>query len=718
MAITEAPERRPTIRFDGFELDRARQILSRDGVRLKLQKQPLQVLELLISHAPEVVSADQIRRHVWGDDVYIDAAQSIRFCIRQIRSILNDTSAAPRFVETLPKQGYRFIASLEGVAPKVAAAERVSVTDPSARPKRRLWLIFGLAGLAMLLTLVGVWNWYLPRNAISAVARISAITSYPGNESSPSLSPDGRQVAFAWDGESEGTYHIYVAPLGGQHAVRLTQDSAEEDFPAWSPNGKYIAFIRRHAGKEAEIVLIPSMGGPERSLQSIRLGMMLNSRGMLAWTPDSKWLCFTSEANLSGYHFLSLLSLESGRVRRLFRGQDIDSGEGSPSFSPDGHWLAFNRIVSPDVSRFFLQRLSSSLEPEGAPLEIKDAGSEPQATVWMPDSKSLLFLDDSKIMQEGIDTPARTLHVGTNHLEGLTKAAQAFRFVAGRGNHHRDIWTFPLSGRGLTAAAKAESIVRSTAEEGMPSYSPDGHWLAFSSWRSGASEIWLANSDGQNPRQLTHLGAFIAAWPHWSPDSKFLAFHARVPKKGQIYVTRIEDGATRQITHEQADQVGPSWSDDGKTLYVGQVDHGVMHVYNLPVAGGAPRRLWDGLGSLPVEAPGQKLLLYSKNDIPGIYARSLEGDPAKNPELRLVNDYLPPTGGISPVSDGFYYTSFTPSGWPHAIRFYSFIKHAAVDVAPAPSDLGLGLSVMPDRTRLAYAAKADGNEDLVEIEFK
>src|SRR3954465_5917986 len=118
------PQARREIRRVGeFDLDLSRPTLSLRGVPTKLQKQPFQVLELLIRRAPEVVSRDEIRRHVWGDTVHIDATQSINFCIRQIRSALGDTSVGHRFIETFPRQGYRFIAPLEGVPANTGLSE-------------------------------------------------------------------------------------------------------------------------------------------------------------------------------------------------------------------------------------------------------------------------------------------------------------------------------------------------------------------------------------------------------------------------------------------------------------------------------------------------------------------------------------------------------------------------------------------------------------------
>src|SRR3954463_16430593 len=150
--------RQKTISFGEFELDPAGQTLSAAGVPVKLQRQPFHVLQLLAERAPEVVSREEIRRHVWGEAVYVDATQSINFCIRQIRLALGDTSAGSSFIETLPRQGYRFIAPLQGAPVDAGISEHLPTQGwrPRAAIGRRL--IPGLAVVA-LTTILGVWGW-------------------------------------------------------------------------------------------------------------------------------------------------------------------------------------------------------------------------------------------------------------------------------------------------------------------------------------------------------------------------------------------------------------------------------------------------------------------------------------------------------------------------------------------------------------------------------
>ena len=276
MAQGEAPARQKILRFGEFELDLDRHTLLRRGVPLKLQNQPCQVLALLIQRAPEVVARDEIRRHVWGENVHIDVERSINFCIRQIRGVLLDNAASPRFIETLPREGYRFIATLEGTVQQERAdhssdaPSKEEITDAVVRAKHHRWPIVSIAFAAML-TVATVAFWLRGKDVQIRVSGISPVTSYPGDEREPSLSPDGRQVAFSWDGE-DGRRHIYVKLLGEQRPLRLTQNAAEDSFPAWSPDGKQIAFLRRRTDSESELMLIPSIGGPERMLHRIQVG--------------------------------------------------------------------------------------------------------------------------------------------------------------------------------------------------------------------------------------------------------------------------------------------------------------------------------------------------------------------------------------------------------------------------------------------------------------
>jgi DNA-binding winged helix-turn-helix (wHTH) protein len=147
------------LRFGPFELNKSRRALFRNGIRLKLQQQPFSVLELLIERAPSIVPREDIRQRIWGDGVHVDADQGIAFCIRQIRSVLCDNSASPQYIETIPRQGFRFIGIVEtapdepvrersaspaeSVLPEEIEAIEVLALRQVKRSKVHRWLIFG-----------------------------------------------------------------------------------------------------------------------------------------------------------------------------------------------------------------------------------------------------------------------------------------------------------------------------------------------------------------------------------------------------------------------------------------------------------------------------------------------------------------------------------------------------------------------------------------------
>ena len=721
MAAGGAPARQSVIRFGDFELDVSRQTLCRQGIRLKLQNQPCQVLALLIQRAPGVVSRDEIRQRVWGENVVIDVERNINFCIRQIRGVLLDNAAAPRFIETLPREGYRFIGHLDGIAGREAPSQngfaQVEGEVPPNIVERtdRRWLILAIT-IAGVLAAAAAAFWLPRRDLQIRVSGISPVTSYAGDEREPSLSPDGRQVAFSWNGE-DGHGHIYVKLLGEQHFLRLTNDPAEDRFPAWSPDGKQIAFMRRRTDSESEITLISAIGGPERILRRVQTGYFVaGAKRMMAWSPDGKWLCFTSEPAPSSRHALFLLSLDSGSVRPLYAGSISAGGDSSPAFSPDGRWLAFGRFSSPSSSQIFFQHLTSKLEPAGEPLLVSNTSGSPTTPVWLPDSKHILFLDygGSRISQARIGGAAKLVYIASASLSGLTLDGSGAHLIASSAVGNDDIESLPL--QGLKAAGTARRLVYSTASEAQPRFSPDGKWLAFKSDRSGSSEIWLADADGENPRQLTHLGAYIAGYPKWSPDSNFLVFHARRPDEGQIYTIRIKDGVTRQITHQTPGFADASFSSDGTALYMFRHIPYAPRLFRASLKDLTLEPLWPGCCAM--EAPGRGLLLYAKYEQPGIYARSLSGDAGRNPETRLVEDYVPPDGRFAPMDDGIYYVGCTATGQPRAFRFYSFASRQSVDIAPTPSNYDADIAVSPDRTRLAYTTQVKGSRDLVQLDLK
>ena len=178
------------------------------------------------------------------------------------------------------------------------------------------------------------------------------LTSYVGSEICPSFAPDGERVAFAWDGEKQDNFDIYVRQIGDGTLLRLTSDPKPDLSPAWSPDGRTIAFLRFNSDDRAEVLLMSSVAAsPPKSVAAITAPMTLYPQlKFLAWSPDSKWLVVSDGPSYGGVMGLFLLSVETGEKRTLTlppkEYDDVD-----PAFSLDGRHLAFVRYRGGGTSR-------------------------------------------------------------------------------------------------------------------------------------------------------------------------------------------------------------------------------------------------------------------------------------------------------------------------------------------------------------------------------
>jgi len=214
------------------------------------------------------------------------------------------------------------------------------------------------------------------------------LTSYPGYEMQASFSPDGNEVAFAWNGEKQDNSDIYVKVIGPGLPRRLTTDAATDLSPAFSPSGRWIAFLRELPGERATVMLAPALGGAERGISEIELPLRFQHREGLAWTPDERGLV-VPDRNSDG-HGLFLLSIETGEKRRLTVAPEgfLDH---NPAITPDGSTLAYIRANNSDFGDIHIQKLGKGVEPDGVARRLNLDNRSSYSVAWTPDSQELVF---------------------------------------------------------------------------------------------------------------------------------------------------------------------------------------------------------------------------------------------------------------------------------------------------------------------------------------
>jgi sugar lactone lactonase YvrE len=420
---------------------------------------------------------------------------------------------------------------------------------------------------------------------------------------------------------------------------------------------------------------------------------------------------------------LFILRLADGSMRKLIAPPDGVIGDSSPVFSPDGRSLAFLRWSSPSTSYLLVQKIGADGPALGDPVRVP-AGTGVRSAAWA-DDRRLIFVDDQRIVEWEPGAAAQQIYMSGPRLTGLAIAGRdqtgTPRLVTAQSTVPAPrVWTLPLRGPGLAGGPAAPFAPLGT-DSSNPNFSPDGGRLVFVSRRTGDPELWTANADGGDLRQLTRLGLNSLSVPRWSPDNRHVAFFARTDTEPQIYVIdAVQDHALPQrLTDEVPGCNIPTWSRDGKFLYCSRRTGGEMRLYRVPagrVAGQAEMERWFEGKEATETSDGR--VLYVKDDRPGLFQRSLAGDPAANPEQRLVEDIRGPIAYFVPVPEGVYYTGQNPSGAYLALRFFDYARRETVDVAPRSITGPVNsLTISPDHRSLFYTQTPKSEIDLTLIQF-
>ena len=718
------------LRFSSFELDLRARELRKFGVRIKLQDQPFQILALLLEKPGEIVTREELRDRLWPADTFVDFDHSLNSAVKKLRQALNDDPDVPRFIETLPRRGYRFIAPLRnGSAPAPAAAELAESTTATATPTLtaveasppaprvhhwKLWAA-GAVGFALALALVAWFRPWRPASLASvAPVRLVPLTSFSNKFSKGSFSPDGNQVAFSWNGDEERDgIDIYVKQIGVEKALQITHQFGYNFFPIFSPDGRYIAFLHGNRGEVPGIFVIPALGGPPRRLTDFQPD--ISCRPSLNWSPDGKFLLFSDR---SGDQPCSVkrLTIEDLSVRQLSFPPVPSTGDWDAQYSPDGKSIAFIHNTK-DVEDIYVMPAAG-----GAPQRVTFDNRLLSGLAWMPDSKELIFSSNRGGQSRGLwrmpaagGTPER-LSVGSERAYFPTVSLKGNRLIYASGFWNENIWRAPIgAGHRL---GKPERLIFSSMQEEGPQYSPDGKHIAFQSTRSGSFEIWRSDPDGTNLVQLTSFGGPLTGTPRWSPDGRQISFDTRPGPHPNIHIVSADGGPVRRLPNDTSDDGVASWSHDGGWIYFASNRSGKWQVWKRTVTGGQPVPVTENGGFAALESPDGKSIYYTKFNEDGIFQVPVDG----GQEFKVTND--PPKnywGYYAVGPDGLYFVgdTGTPSKSRPGFKFFDFRTRKITvmgDMEKSPYEGAPGLSVSPDGKYLLYVQLDEGRSSLMMAE--
>ena len=705
------------LRFGDYEFDSQSGTLFRDGSPVKIQPQPLRVLGLLLERPGEIVTREQLRERVWGGATFVEFDQGLNFCIRQIRLALREGASKPRYIETLPKQGYRFIAPVEGLATPAPVPVAAPITPVAVR--RRGWWWPAGAGLLVVVAGCALWllNW--PGQVTATVPVPVPFTTYPGFQMSPSFSPEGDRVAFSWNGPRQDNFDIYVKQMGADLPVRLTKDPADDVSPAWSPDGRTIAFLRGLSDGKNGVFLIPAVGGAERKLTEVFREESFGG-GRISWHSNGRWLVIPDKNSPQEPLALFLFSVETGEKRSLTTPPKGLVGDVDPAVSPDGRAVAFTRLISQeDASDLHFLALSEDLRPMGEPKRItfwQKATGEP---AWWPDGNSILFASgDSFNSQTLWQMAIRGATRQPGEPERLPFGGEGHRIMPAISRQGRvaymqhvviaHIWRMELGGQ----HREEKMAMNSTRLDHVPQYSPDGKRIAFASDRSGSHEIWVCDADGSNAVKLTSFGGPYVANPAWSPDGRRIAFNARPAGADGTYIVSADGGKPERLSILQSGDGLSSWSRDGKWMYITSDRSGRDQLWKVPVGGGGAVQITKQGGAGGRESPDGKFVYYLLKSGEQEDSTELRRVPTEGgDEVRIVESVCPQYFAVT--ERGIYFFS----SWERSsLQRFNFATRKVEIVAKIEGDLAWGLSVSPDSRWLIFSKYEGAGSNLMLVE--
>jgi DNA-binding winged helix-turn-helix (wHTH) protein len=208
------------VRFGDFEADLRSGELRKAGVKLRFGGRSFQVLAILLEQPGDVVTREELQKRLWPD-TFVDVDHNLNTAINKIREVLGDSAESPRFVETLPRRGYRFIGELE---PPVQPVVPIVTVEPSrGSHSRRVWLKIAAGVLAVVVAIGAIIAYRSFRPQQQAPLTPVPFTALPGQATSPAFSPDGSRIAFAWNGDPTGGgkgFDLYVKSIGSETLLR------------------------------------------------------------------------------------------------------------------------------------------------------------------------------------------------------------------------------------------------------------------------------------------------------------------------------------------------------------------------------------------------------------------------------------------------------------------------------------------------------------------
>lgn len=556
------PQNGDIFEFENFRLDRTQKLLLRDGEPVQITPKVYDTLELLLRNRGRLLEKDELMRMLWPDRFVEDG--NLTSNIKMLRKALGDDAAKPRFIETVPRRGYRFVAEVNGEA----ANGNVSTVSQAAPPsKSKTLLLFISLGLLFLAVLGGGW-WYansrragFPAPILAAPFRSESLSTN-SRVLNAAISPDGKNVAYT-NGIGAEKQTVWLKQLDSSTNVQIVPPSDQVYYNlAFAPDGNSLYFVRGpRPGNPAEqyaIYRIPTFGG-------IATRIVDEVQGWMSVSPDGSKLsfvrCYYREEELCS---LWIADSADGRNERKLVSRPSPFRIGDNKFSPDGSTIAFAAGQSRNSSNEFSLAevdIATGRESELTGQKFFDI----KQLAWLPDNGEMLFT--------------------------------ALQFP----DKHSRIWRFSRA-KGTT-----EALTKDSEDYWGLSLDRDAKTIVATQ-RQSDFRLNLYSTNDLKPRQLLADAATVA----FAADGNLIV-SAGLPGNLELWNVNAEGGGERQLTNDPADDVGGMTSRDGAVIFFSSNRSGETQVWQMRPDGTDQKQTTAIEGGVPlcVSPDGQTLYYHS-----------------------------------------------------------------------------------------------------------
>lgn len=584
------------VRFGVFEADPRSGELRKAGRRVAIQEQPFRILARLLQRPGELVTREELRHELWPSDTFVDFERSLNAGVKRLRDALGDDADSPRFVETIPKRGYRFIAPVNILdipdaeasprpmpVPGVPSESAPAETGP--RTTRRLQVaalvLLALASGA-LLALASYFRAADPGTA--APQRVlTRLTFDSGLQTEPAWSPDGRFIAYSSD--RAGNFDIWVQSVTGGEPIQVTKHGGHDWQPDWSPDGSQIVFRSEREG--GGLFVIPALGGLERRLT--RAGYRPR------WSPDGARVLY-AETGLPGLNVF----IGTGVPGLAVGIEDIPT----PLWVVDAAGEQPRKVLEEVIGRF-AGHVTAAWHPDGR-VSLGGRDRDKRWALWTAalDGRSPVKAEVAPAVEAAIadselevigDAMAWSPSGDAFYVDGIVKEVRSvWRFdvdsatLRWRGGPHRlttgpgtdtnlaisrdgtrvafttearagRLWKFPIDPSSGGPVGEGVPITSPEIDAWGPQLSSDGTKLLYQAERRGGQhrhEIWLKSLD-EGREQLLRSddvlpdGSGLRFGVHLSPDARRVSYGVvtrSAPAGGYVAIHDMGSGDERPLT--------------------------------------------------------------------------------------------------------------------------------------------------------------------------